>query len=345
MFGQAIRSKCFVKSSTRYFSTNTLLYDVLNISPKFTQQELKMAYFTQSKKYHPDHMDGSSVKFLEISKAYEILQNANKKSAFDSMNESEYNGYVETWKKEYMVAKKESSIMSSAIISFFSKIIHGKPEKPKSRYNIDVNIENNGYKHLHFVLDTSTSMDSSRSGGENDLTICKKSILGLVDGIKSSNIESVSCQTFNQVTNVICDRLPPTSFEYYFQKIDLLKDTYPATALHDSIYRAITNILHLEKMSETLFVVLTDGGDNASKIKLNELINLITECNNVNIIIMAQDLDDVDNLQQIVASAHYGRLIRIGDSFSIKNIKDAYLDVQNTLLLGASSGRKSVIQL
>lgn len=61
-------------------------YDVLKITPKATQAEVKDAYYKLSKKYHPDQYKGEedpSKKFREIKEAYEILGNFSQRKMYD----------------------------------------------------------------------------------------------------------------------------------------------------------------------------------------------------------------------------------------------------------------------
>ena len=61
-------------------------YEVLETTRSATAPEIKKAYLTLAKKYHPDRNSGdptSEQKFKEISEAYEVLKDEQKKSAYD----------------------------------------------------------------------------------------------------------------------------------------------------------------------------------------------------------------------------------------------------------------------
>lgn len=62
------------------------LYDVLQISPKATQAEVKAAYFRLSKTYHPDVNPAADAKtkFAELTDAYDIIGNVRKRHMYDS---------------------------------------------------------------------------------------------------------------------------------------------------------------------------------------------------------------------------------------------------------------------
>ena len=61
-------------------------YEVLGIGKSASEDEIKKAYRSQAKKYHPDLHPGdkeAEAKFKEVNEAYEILSNPEKKSRYD----------------------------------------------------------------------------------------------------------------------------------------------------------------------------------------------------------------------------------------------------------------------
>jgi curved DNA-binding protein CbpA len=58
-------------------------YAVLGVSKDADPEVIKAAYRTLAKKYHPDTSGGSAERFLQISRAWEVLCNPYLRRAFD----------------------------------------------------------------------------------------------------------------------------------------------------------------------------------------------------------------------------------------------------------------------
>ncbi|EOY21414.1 hypothetical protein QUC31_007299 [Theobroma cacao] len=69
-------------------------YTTLNVSPGATLQEIKASYRKLARKYHPDmnKSPGSEEKFKEISAAYEVLSDNEKRSLYDRLGEAGLQG-------------------------------------------------------------------------------------------------------------------------------------------------------------------------------------------------------------------------------------------------------------
>jgi DnaJ-class molecular chaperone len=75
-------------------ATTKDLYDILGVSKTATAAEIKSAYRKLALKWHPDKNKeaGATDKFKEVSEAYEILSNADKKSKYDQFGHAAFGG-------------------------------------------------------------------------------------------------------------------------------------------------------------------------------------------------------------------------------------------------------------
>ncbi|XP_038725763.1 chaperone protein DnaJ isoform X2 [Tripterygium wilfordii] len=92
-----IRTRCYRGGRVRA-AAGTDYYSKLNVSRNATLQEIKSSYRKLARKYHPDMNKGPGAedKFKEISAAYEVLSDDEKRSLYDRFGEAglqgEYDG-------------------------------------------------------------------------------------------------------------------------------------------------------------------------------------------------------------------------------------------------------------
>lgn len=80
---------CHTRSYVNYYHRGprsaSHYYDILGLTPKATQKQIKSAYYAMSKKYHPDVATGKENHnmFTDISEAYQVLGNIQKRRLYD----------------------------------------------------------------------------------------------------------------------------------------------------------------------------------------------------------------------------------------------------------------------
>ncbi|KAK3099479.1 hypothetical protein FSP39_005076 [Pinctada imbricata] len=85
-----------VKLHPKEFHTTTCLlkedyYQILGVSKSASQKDIKKAYYQKAKKYHPDvnkNDSSAAKKFQEVSEAYEVLSDENKRKQYDTFGMS-----------------------------------------------------------------------------------------------------------------------------------------------------------------------------------------------------------------------------------------------------------------
>ncbi|CAF1218323.1 unnamed protein product [Rotaria sp. Silwood1] len=63
---------------------DTKLYDLLGVSRNASDHDIKKAYHKLAKTHHPDKNPESAEKFKEISFAYQVLTDDNKRRIYDT---------------------------------------------------------------------------------------------------------------------------------------------------------------------------------------------------------------------------------------------------------------------
>jgi DnaJ-class molecular chaperone len=66
---------------------DTAFYDVLEVQPSATADEIKKAYKKMSLKYHPDRPNGNEELFKKVSRAYQVLSNPKHRKVYDEHGE------------------------------------------------------------------------------------------------------------------------------------------------------------------------------------------------------------------------------------------------------------------
>lgn len=124
-------------------------YSILGVTPNSTDAEIKSAYRTLARQYHPDINPNGVQKFKDISEAYETLSDVKKRSQYDTIN-----GFFKTEKKEQQFTsaqkadeeykknntkeyKKKNNQFNKKINELFEEL--NKKQKPEK--GLDINEE------------------------------------------------------------------------------------------------------------------------------------------------------------------------------------------------------------
>lgn len=142
-------------------------YSVLNISRNATLQEIKTAYRSLARKYHPDmNKDpGAEEKFKEISAAYEILSDNEKRSLYDRFGEAGLQGNFDA-----SGTGPQEADPFEVFAEYFgeSNNFFGRSGEPGG---FNFNFREEGNQNLDIRYDLYLSFEESIFGGERDIEV------------------------------------------------------------------------------------------------------------------------------------------------------------------------------
>lgn len=110
------------------------LYRILGVSEKATENEIKQAYRKLAKKYHPDSHPGDKEcerRFQEISEAYSILSDSEKRKQYDSQKQEESRGQAgnaNSGKKQETGNSQYSSVDFENVYKSFEQFFGFNPD-------------------------------------------------------------------------------------------------------------------------------------------------------------------------------------------------------------------------
>ena len=118
-------------------------YKILGLSDsKATQEEIKIAYREQAKKYHPDinsENNFSEERFKDINEAYKMLSNQASRKKYDRM----WNSNIGRKKKKNEESKREEgSIGSNFFNMFFGEQLEKQEKREKKKEKLPIKGEN-----------------------------------------------------------------------------------------------------------------------------------------------------------------------------------------------------------
>lgn len=158
-------------------------YEVLQISRSATASEIKKAYLKLAKQYHPDQNQGNpdaEKKFKEISEAYDVLKDEQKKAAYDRFGHSAFaNGNSASSSYGASGGYNNAADINDIFGDFFSDFMGGGARSRKRqpvnirgsdlKYNIAISLEEafaGVDKNISFSTEVKCS-DCSGKGSKN----------------------------------------------------------------------------------------------------------------------------------------------------------------------------------
>lgn len=306
----------FLKSTKRFvnfqrYIDNPFLYKLLNLEPNASRTQIKTNYYLECLKYHPDHNAGSAIRFMEINKAFQILNNVSKKQLYDGLDYAQFQDFSGLWKINFHENKtkieklkryqKDNNLEKSySILGYFiSKMInHYNKIIVYDQSQVDERATLYQSKHVYFILDVSYSMSCF-----DKVDSCYTSVPKTYTSMQYRDGEKINCYDIdhkyhhivNQATYVIksinqiksiCEQLSSTkqgyltSFMTFSKHYNKLWSHQPVDSILDKIKYICSNPDQLSDnefthIYDTLKFAINDVKQNGN-ISLTDFI-LVTD--------------------------------------------------------------------
>ena len=156
-------------------ATKRCYYEVLGIPRGASEQDLKSAYRRLAKDCHPDANGGdkdAEKKFKELSEAYDVLKDPQKRAAYDHMGHAAFDGAG----RGHGFGPDFASSMSDIFDDLFGEFMGGRRGRQRSgrergtdlRYNMDISLpEAFAGKTAQIVVPTSVTCATCSGSGAN----------------------------------------------------------------------------------------------------------------------------------------------------------------------------------
>jgi len=236
-------------------------YNLLNLPFDATADELREAYFSAARKYHPDAAGGLSTEkqFINIQQAYEVLSNPSKRKAYDSslppaVKEKPSLSISATYSSEALQKSNDPQLIY-VLLTLETEVTHDPVNRPPI--------------HLNIILDKSTSMRGGR------MEMVQKNLIQLFRWLKPDDI--ISVVAFSDRAEVV---LPPVALKDANQVEAKLISLYPngATEIYQGLELGFDVFKRFAGRSDLTkhLILITDGhtyGDEEKCYHLAEIAN------------------------------------------------------------------------
>lgn len=175
-------------------------YEILGVETTASSNEIKQAYFSLARQYHPDsnHSDSAAELFLVLQKAYEVLRNPKKRKEYDLLSHQD--------ELDPAILSVRQELSTSEIpVSQDPQLVYALMELETK---LTVDSTNPISVHICFVLDCSTSMKGSR------MEMVKDCLLKYTKNLSQQDM--ISIVAFNDFAEIV---LTPTRL-YDVEKIE-----------------------------------------------------------------------------------------------------------------------------
>lgn len=164
-------------------------YKILGVSKTATKEEIKKAYRSLARKYHPDlNPDNKNAeeKFKEVQEAHEVLSDEEKRKTYDMFGSAEFRpGGRTTWKRaddtgqayEYSYSAQDFSGFEDIFRDLFGSAGEGRPGRGRGETFRDIFstvTKERGSRGRDLEYQIEIDFDTAIRGGVRDLSISRQ---------------------------------------------------------------------------------------------------------------------------------------------------------------------------
>ncbi|QSL66559.1 hypothetical protein MERGE_000940 [Pneumocystis wakefieldiae] len=188
----------FIYVLSSFIRAETDYYKVLEVDRNADSKELKKAYLRLSKKWHPDKNGGDEKRFRDISHAYEVLSNPEKRKIYDTSGEEGLKAH-----EEYGGAQYHDPF---DIFSRFFSGFYEERKGPDIRKDVQLELEILYYGGIHTIdIDKEVLCDHCKGSGRDPKHKDSLSRCSQCDGKGTQLIRQMIAPGMFQTFQVICN--------------------------------------------------------------------------------------------------------------------------------------------
>jgi curved DNA-binding protein len=155
-------------------------YKVLGLDKKASQSDIKTAYRKLAKQYHPDRNPNdpqAEEKFKEVSQAYAVLSNPQKKAQYDQMGDFQFRSQTQTdpnFRSSMFSDVDLSEIfqeMGLGDFDLWTAFGGGRGSSPFQRYQGGTGFEQQSHAQLDVELPLEITFEEAYQGSEKSLSL------------------------------------------------------------------------------------------------------------------------------------------------------------------------------
>ncbi len=238
-------------------------YEILNLSPDVTPEEIKNAYRRVARRLHPDtnHHAGAETQFQEITQAYELLIDPDKRRSYDKLATQESRQFKYRYEMRAIPSKRTIQVYPETQVLYILSEIMADPNADEQQQQSRLN--------LTLVLDKSKSMSGTR------LERVKAAAHQIIDKMKPEDILSVV--SFNDYEEVVIEANTVQNKPSLKAKISMISAS-GGTEIFNGLQAGIQqNRKYLAPRLVNHVVLITDGNTYGDEKKCLSLAKDVTK--------------------------------------------------------------------